>query len=130
MRGFRFAGSQPHAKDEWSSEVVRNKKRPRKRHHDADKVEKTRRENNLSPGSVIPADLVLASASGLDPDISMEAALLQIPRVARERGVSEDVLRHLIEDMAQGQHSGMQPRINLLGLNMATDRLPQAKGPG
>jgi K+-transporting ATPase ATPase C chain len=87
------------------------------------RVEATRRENNLSPGAAIPADLVLASGSGLDPDISMEGALIQIPRVAKARAVSEGVLRNLVESMAEGQHAGGEARVNLLRLNMATDRL-------
>ncbi len=87
------------------------------------RVETTRRENNLSPDSTIPADLVLASGSGLDPDISVEGALLQIPRVARARAVSEEVLKNLVEGMAEGQHAGEDARVNLLRLNMATDRL-------
>ncbi len=87
------------------------------------RVEATRRENNLSPDSAIPADLVLASGSGLDPDISVEGALLQIPRVAKARAVSEEVLRNLVEGMAEGQHAWGEARVNLLRLNMATDRL-------
>jgi len=87
------------------------------------RVEQTRREDNLRPGSPIPADLVLASASGLDPDISVEAAFIQIPRVARERAVSEEALKDLLARTAEGQPSWVEPRVNLLRLNMAIDRL-------
>ena len=91
------------------------------------RVEATRKENDMGPGSPIPADLVLASASGLDPDISLDGALIQIPRVARLRGLSVETLKSLIEGMTQGQNSGAEARVNLLALNMATDRLQRQK---
>jgi K+-transporting ATPase ATPase C chain len=77
----------------------------------------------------IPVDLVTASASGLDPNISIDAALYQIPRVSRERGISEDKLRTLVGEFTQGRQIGFfgEPRVNVLELNLALDAL-QATG--
>ena len=74
----------------------------------------------------IPADLVTASASGLDPDISMAAALYQAPRVARTRGIAEQTVRQLIQAHARGRWLGVfgEPRVNVLALNQALDALP------
>ncbi len=73
----------------------------------------------------IPADLVTASASGLDPDISLAAALYQAPRVARTRGIPEQVVLRLIREHAQGRWLGVfgEPRVNVLALNQALDAL-------
>ena len=73
-------------------------------------MEQTRRENGLGPDAPIPADLVLASASGLDPDISLEAALVQAPRVAASRGLAPEVLTGLIESTAEGDTRGSSRR--------------------
>ncbi len=86
------------------------------------RVLQTRRDENLPSHAPIPADLVLASASGLDPDISVEAALIQIPRVAREHAVPEEALKRLVATMTEGAF-GLEPRVNLLRLNLATDQL-------
>lgn len=75
--------------------------------------------------SEIPADAVTASASGLDPDISPAYALLQVPRIAAERGLPETEVRALVESRIQSRDLGFlgEPRVNVLGLNLALDAL-------
>jgi K+-transporting ATPase ATPase C chain len=86
-------------------------------------VERLLRENPDAPGPV-PAELVTASASGLDPHISPQATLWQLPRVARARNVAPERIRQVIADLTEGRDLGFlgEPRVNVLLLNMALDR--------
>ncbi len=85
-------------------------------------IEALKKEN---PSAPVPADLVTTSGSGLDPDISPQAALFQIPRVAKIRNIPEDILRNLVNEYTQGRAFGIlgEPRVNVLKLNLALDAL-------
>lgn len=85
-------------------------------------------EGRYHPGltvAMIPVDLLTASSSGLDPDISEAAALLQVPRIAAVTGLAEDSVRQLVQDHVQGRDLGFlgEPRVNVLELNLALEHL-------
>jgi K+-transporting ATPase ATPase C chain len=78
-----------------------------------------RQENGLAPGTILPADAVTASASGLDPHISLANARLQAGRVAQERGMSPERVLGLIDSCLEGRDLGLfgEPRVNVMRLN-------------
>lgn len=82
-----------------------------------------RKANGLGPNDPVPGDAVTASASGLDPHISPENAALQVARVAKARGLSEQQVRDVVARYTQGPQWGLfgQPRVNVLQLNLALD---------
>ena len=88
-------------------------------------AESLRREN---PNVRVPIDLVTASASGLDPHITPAGAQFQLARVARERHISEDEVRRLVQEHTEGRQLGLlgEPRVNVLELNLALDALRRA----
>lgn len=84
-----------------------------------------RSDNGMATNAPVPADAVTASGSGLDPHISVANAELQIPRVAKQRGLSEDKVRELVRESTNGRDLGLfgEPRVNVLTLNFALDQL-------
>lgn len=93
------------------------------------RVEQVRMENNLSPDMPVPADLVQASASGLDPHISMQGALLQVPRIARARALPESEVKLLVYQTLEPAEFGImgQQRVNVLSLNQGLDDLTRKR---
>ncbi|HZR73639.1 K(+)-transporting ATPase subunit C [Bradyrhizobium sp.] len=86
-------------------------------------IDKLKAEN---PSASVPVDLVTTSGSGLDPDISPEGALFQVPRVAKARNMPEDKVRQLVTENTSGRLVGIfgEPRVNVLALNLALDAAP------
>ena len=93
--------------------------------HDAVKqrVADYRKANNLPDTQLVPADAVTASASGLDPHISVKNAMLQLPRVAKARSMSDDELKALVAKCTDGPDLGIlgDPGVNIIKLNLALD---------
>lgn len=89
------------------------------------RVAELKKENPNAPAGPLPVDLVTASGSGLDPDISVAGALYQAPRVAQARGLSLAQVQQLINDHVQGRFLGIfgEPSVNVLDLNLALDAL-------
>ncbi len=87
------------------------------------RVEDYRKANSLPDTQLVPADAVTASGSGLDPHISIKNALLQLPRVAKARGLSEDDLKKLVDQYTDGRDFGIlgEPGVNIVKLNLALD---------
>ncbi|MBO0784297.1 MAG: potassium-transporting ATPase subunit KdpC [Ktedonobacteraceae bacterium] len=82
-----------------------------------------RKENGLAPNAPLPSDIVTASGSGLDPDISVEAALLQVNRIAQARGLNAGTVKQIVENHIQGRFLWIfgEPHVNVLDLNLALD---------
>ena len=89
-----------------------------------DRIAAYRAENGLKETDPVPADAVTASGSGLDPHISLQNAELQIPRVAKSRGMTEEKVRELIQQNTDGRDLGVfgDPGVNVLQLNLALDQ--------
>lgn len=91
----------------------------------AERIHKVRQENGLPADFPVPSDLVTASASGLDPDISPESALLQVPRIAKVRSLPVAVIRRVVQKETEYPWLGLfgASRVNVLQINLALDAL-------
>jgi K+-transporting ATPase ATPase C chain len=89
------------------------------------RVAALKKENPNAPPGPVPVDLVTSSGSGLDPDITIAGALYQVPRIASERGLSQDVVTKLVMDHETGRFLGIfgEPYVSVLDLNLALDAL-------
>ena len=89
------------------------------------RIAAVKKENLNTPPGPVPVDLVTSSGSGLDPDITVAAALYQVPRIAAERGLSQSVVQQLVMDHVHGRFLFIfgEPYINVLELNLALDGL-------
>lgn len=92
------------------------------------RVTEIRQENGMSPNETVPADMVMASGSGLDPHISVDGAMLQVGRIARARGLSEPKVRALVSRHVEPVEAGVlgQDRVNVLELNIDLDDLARS----
>jgi len=90
-----------------------------------ERVDKYRTENNLPASTLVPADAVTASGSGLDPHISVRNAEIQAPHVAQARKLSADKVKRLMQDFTEGPELGFlgEPGVNVIRLNLALDAL-------
>lgn len=91
----------------------------------AKRAAQVRQENGLPANAPVPSDLITASASGLDPDISPAAAQIQVARVAKARNLSVQTVQNLVNKYTEGRTFGLlgEPRVNVLKLNLALDSL-------
>ena len=92
----------------------------------SERAEHLRKENKLVPSTIIPADTVLASGSGLDPHINLDSAMLQVKRIANERKINESIIIDLVNSKAEKQYFGIAGGyfVNVVELNMALECIP------